>query len=318
MHSSTNKIMNPSEWLLLTILSVLWGGSFFFGEVALIELSPFTVVFGRVCLAAIALNVITMVRGHSMASYRKMWDAFLIMGTLNNLLPFSLIFWGQIQITSGLAAILNATTPLWAVVLAHFFTTDEKLTPYRFGGVLLGLFGVILIIGPGALRNAGINFLAQAAVIGAALSYAFAGLFGKRFKQIPPLVTATGQITGTTIMMIPLVLVVDQPWTLSLPSLSTWGALIGLALLSTTVAYIIYFRLLASVGATNLLLVTFLIPVSALILGMTFLGERLDLIHFMGMVLIGTSLIAVDGRLLKTFKAYLSHSEVPQLPNDSH
>jgi drug/metabolite transporter (DMT)-like permease len=262
--------MNPVEWALLIVLSILWGGSFFFSNVALAELPPFTLVLGRVSLAAIVLNVVVVATGYRMPRSLRAWGSFTIMGTLNNLIPFSLIFWGQTHIESGLASILNATTPLWAVLLAHFFTTDERLTVNRFSGVLFGLLGVTLIIGPDVLRGLGLNFLAQLAVVGAALSYALAGIFGKRFRGTSPLVTATGQVTSTTVMMIPLVLFVDRPWTLSTPSLRTWGALVGLALLSTAVAYIIYFRLLASAGATNLLLVTFLIPVSALLAG----GER--------------------------------------------
>jgi len=304
MNQSINKVMNPVEWFLLIVLSLLWGGSFFFGEVALAELRPFTIVFGRVSLAAIALNILVIIAGYRLPTSRKIWRDFIIMGTLNNLLPFSLIFWGQTQITGGLAAILNATTPLWTVLLAHFLTTDEKLTINRLCGVLCGLCGVVLIIGPVVLQGLGINVLAQIAVIGAGLSYALAGLFGKRFKEIPPLVTATGQVTSTTVMMIPLVLFVDQPWTLPMPSLSTWGALIGLALLSTTIAYIIYFRILVTAGATNLLLVTFLIPVSALILGMLFLDERFAPTHLMGMFFISFGLIAVDGRLLNLIKAH--------------
>jgi drug/metabolite transporter (DMT)-like permease len=260
---------------------------------------------GRVSLAVIALNVTVFVTGYRMPCSLGTWGSFMVMGTFNNLIPFSLIFWGQTQIASGLASILNATTPLWAVLLAHFFTTDEKLTPNRLSGVLLGLTGVVLIIGPAALRGLGLNFLAQVAVVGAALSYALAGKYGKRFKGIPPLVTATGQVTSTTVMLIPLVLLVDQPWTLSMPSTRTWGALLALALLSTAIAYGIYFRLLASAGATNLLLVTFLIPVSALLLGTVFLGERLSPNHFLGMALIGVGLAALDGRPLKTLVAQL-------------
>ncbi len=302
MTSTINKVMGPMEWVLLIILSVLWGGSFFFSEVALAELPPLTVVLGRVGFAAIALNILVIAMGHRMPTDGKLWRDFLIMGALNNLLPFSLIVWGQTQITSGLAAILNATTPLWTVLLAHFLTTNEKMTPHRLGGVLLGLVGVTLIIGPEALSGLGINFLAQAAIVGAAIAYAFAGLFGKRFREVPSIVTATGQITSTTMLMIPLVLFIDQPWTLTSPSFTIWASILGLALLSTTIAYIIYFRLLASAGATNLLLVTFLIPISALLLGMTILGERLETIHFGGMIFISLGLIAVDGRLLQVFK----------------
>lgn len=305
MPSSTpsHLVMSPFEWLMLIILSILWGGSFFFSEVALTELPPFTIVLGRVGLAAIFLNLIVVVAGYRMPTSPRMWGTFMTMGLLNNLLPFSLIMFGQTQITGGLASILNATTPLWTVLLAHILTGDEKLTQNRFIGVLFGLGGVVLIIGPAVLYGLQDNFLAQMAVIGASISYAFAGLFGKRFKEIPPLVTATGQVTSTTFMMTPLVLVIDQPWTLSMPSLPIWGALVGLALLSTTVAYILYFRLLATAGATNLLLVTFLIPISALLLGMMFLNERLDLPHFMGMALIGLGLAAIDGRPLNLLKA---------------
>lgn len=157
---------------------------------------------------------------------------------------------------------------------------------------------MVLIIGPEALSGLGLNFLAQLAVIGATLSYAFAGLYGKRFKGMLPLVTASGQVTGTTIMMIPLTLLVDRPWTLPMPGLDIWGALLGMAFLSTTLAYIIYFRLLDTAGATNLLLVTFLIPISALLLGTILLDERLDIGHFVGMGLIGLGLTAIDGRFL--------------------
>lgn len=296
------KVMSLLEWLLLIVLSILWGGSFFFSKVALAELRPLTVVLGRVALAAFVLNIVVLATGQRMPTAWKTWGLFMSMGALNNLIPFSLIFWGQTQITSSLASILNATTPLWTVLFAHFFTRDERLSPNRFSGVLCGFLGVGLIIGPDIRHGLGVNVLAQSAVIGAAVSYAFAGIFGKRFKGIPPLLTATGQVTSTTLLMLPIALVVDQPWFLPTPHLSTWGALLGLALLSTAIAYIIYFRLLASAGATNLLLVTFLIPVSALLLGMTWLGERLELRHLVGMGLISLGLAAVDGRLLTLLK----------------
>jgi len=306
MQSSMNKTMGSGEWFLLILLSVLWGGSFFFSQVALSELQPFTVVLGRVSIAAIVLNIIVRATGHRMPSSPKLWMSFLGMGLLNNLIPFSLIFWGQTQISSSLASILNATTPVWTVILAHFLTTDERMTPNRLGGVLLGLFGVVSMIGFDALQGLGINILAQLAVIGAAISYAFAGIYGKRFRGMPPIITATGQITSTTLMMIPIALLVEKPWLLPNPSAEVWAALLGLALLSTALAYIIYFRLLSAAGATNLLLVTFLIPVSAILLGTIILGEKLGMPHFIGMSLIGLSLIAIDGRLLEFIKTRLT------------
>lgn len=296
MQRATPAAMGPLEWALLLSLSLLWGGSFFFSKLALAELPPLTIVLARVGLAALALHLVVLATGRRMPTDRGSWARFFAMGLLNNLIPFSLIFWGQTQIASGLASILNATTPLWTVVLAHLLTSDERLTAGRLLGVLLGLAGAVVVIGPDMLGGLGLDVLAQLAVLGAACSYAFAGIYGKRFRGTPPILTATGQVTATAIMMLPIVALADQPWALPMPHLATWGALAGLALLSTAVAYMIYFRLLATAGATNLLLVTFLIPVSALLLGSAFLGERLDLRHFLGMALIGLGLAAIDGR----------------------
>jgi drug/metabolite transporter (DMT)-like permease len=293
-----NRAMGPAEWLLLVALSVLWGGSFFFAEVALAELPPFTVVLGRVSLAALALLLMVLASGQRLPRSPRLWGAFVVMGGLNNLIPFSLIVWGQTAIASGLAAILNATTPLFTVVLAHLLTRDERLTPGRLSGVVLGLVGVALMIGPAALEGLSVAVLAQLACLAAALSYALAGIYGRRFRGTPPLITAAGQISASTVLILPLALLADRPWTLAPPGPSTWGALIALALLSTALAYIIYFRILAAAGATNLLLVTFLIPVSALMLGIAILGERLAPGHLAGMALIALGLAAIDGRPL--------------------
>ncbi len=288
--------MGPLEWILLLVLSVLWGGSFFFAKLAVAELPPFTIVLGRVGLAALALNLLVRATGQRMPSDRASWAAFFAMGTLNNLIPFSLIVWAQTQIASGLASILNGATPLFAVLLAHWFTADERLTWNRLLGVALGLAGVTVMIGMEALAGLGLHVLAELAILVATVSYAFAGIFGRRFKGQAPLVTATGQVTATTVMMLPIVLIVDQPWTLALPQPVTIAAIAGLALLSTALAYVIFFRILATAGATNLLLVTLLIPVSALLLGHSILDERLAMQHLLGMALIALGLIAIDGR----------------------
>lgn len=311
-----NRTMGLTEWGLLLLLSLLWGGSFFFSKVALAELPPFSIVLARVGIAAVALNVALLAREQRLTAYRTHWGRFTVMGAINNLIPFSLIFYGQTQIPSGLAAILNATTPLWAVLLAHWLTTDERMTPSRLVGVLIGLVGVVILLGPELLRGLGAQSLAQFAVVGAALSYASAGIFGRRFRGIPPLVTAAGQVTATAIMLLPIAALVDRPWLLEAPGLQTWAALLGLALLSTALAYAIYFRLLATAGATNLLLVTFLIPVSALLLGTLFLGERLALTDFGGMAAIGVGLVAIDGRLPRRLssRAVASPSGHPPQP----
>ncbi|HEY9058621.1 MAG TPA: DMT family transporter [Aurantimonas sp.] len=293
--------MTLGEWGLLLTLSVLWGGSFFFTEVAVKELPPFTIVVLRVGLASVILFAALRLLGVRMPMEPRVWAAFLVMGLINNAVPFSLFVWGQTQIASGLAAILNATTPLFTVLVAHVLTDDEKLTGKRLAGVVAGLGGVAMMIGPAALEGLGLGVVAQLACLAAAFSYALAGIFGRRFKRmgVAPLATATGQVTASTLLLLPLALVVDRPWTLAMPSLPTVGAILSIAALSTALAYVLYFRILATAGATNLLLVTFLIPVSAILLGWLVLGERLAPRHFLGMGLIGVGLAAIDGRLLR-------------------
>ncbi len=305
---NVNRSMNGFEWFLLLILAVLWGGSFFLVEVALGGLPLLTLVFARVSIAALVLHVVGLVLGKRMPTERRTWGAFFVMGLLNNLIPFSLIFWGQTHITSSLASILNATTPIFTVLLAHLLTHDEKLRPGRLLGVFVGFAGATVIIGPDALGDFGVQVLAQVAVLGAAVSYSFAGVYGKRFRGQSPIVVAAGQLTGTSMMMVPVLIFTEQPWTLPMPSGKIWGAVLGLALLSTALAYMIYFRLLATAGATNLLLVTFLIPVTALMLGYFILGERLALADFTGMGLIVLGLAAIDGRV---FGWLLRRSPVP-------
>lgn len=290
--------MGAAEWGLLGGLSVLWGGSFFFSKLALAELPPLDVVFWRVALAALALWAVALAAGQRLPRSPRLWASFAVMGVLNNLIPYSLIFWGQTRISSGLASILNATTPLWAVLLAHLLTRDERLTAGRAAGVLVGLAGVALMVGPAALDGLGGDLPAQLAVIGAALSYAFAGIYGRRFRATPPLLTAAGQLTCSAALMLPIALLPGRPG-LATPTPGTLAALLGLALLSTALAYVIYFRLLARAGATNLLLVTLLIPVSAILLGAAFLGELLEWRQLAGMALIGSGLAAIDGRLLR-------------------
>ena len=297
-----NRTMGATEWALLIVLSVLWGGSFFFAEVALVELRPFTVVLCRVGFAALVLVAVVYATGQRLPRRGGLWGAFFVMGALNNLIPFTLIVWGQTHIASGLASILNAATPLFTVVLAHLLTHDEKMTPNRLAGVVLGLAGVAVLIGPEVLGGLGFHLVAQLAVLGAALSYAFAGIFGRRFRGEPPLVVAAGQVTATTVMILPIALFADRLWAVPLPGATTWAAIAGLAVLSTALAYVIFFRILATAGATNLLLVTLLIPVSAILLGTAILGERLAFGHFAGMALIGLGLAAIDGRPLKALR----------------
>ncbi len=291
--------MSTRVWIWLLSLSVLWGGSFFFAKVALAELQPLTVVFCRVALAALALNVVLVMAGRPLFRRGTPWRSFAAMGTLNNLVPFGLIFWGQTQIASGLASILNATTPLFSLLVGHFIAREERIGGLKFGALLLGLGGVAVLMGPRAIIAAP-DIAGQLACLGAALSYAFAGVYGRRFSRVgvAPLDAAAGQVTASAMLILPIMLMVDRPWELPAPpSFPTWSALMGLALLSTALAYVLYFRILAVAGPTNLLLVTFLIPVTAIGLGALVLGERLQPQQFAGMLLIGLALVLLDGRL---------------------
>jgi len=298
--------MGTQEWSMLIALSVLWGGSFFFNGVAVKELPSLTIVLLRVGIAAVTLWTVLMLLNIRMPRMKGLWPAFFGMGLLNNAIPFALFVWGQHHIASGLAAILNATTPLFTVLVAHFLTRDEKLSAGKMAGVVLGLLGVILMLGTELLSGLGTGLVAQLACLGAALSYAFAGVFGRRFNRmgVPPLATATGQVSASSLVMLPLVLAVDHPWTLAPPSSGTWAALFAIGVASTALAYILYFRILAAAGTTNLLLVTFLIPVSAILLGSLLLDERLDAKHFAGMVMIGFGLALIDGRILAGLRAH--------------
>jgi drug/metabolite transporter (DMT)-like permease len=305
MRGDIRTVMGATDWILLLTLGTLWGGSYFFGKVALTELPPFLVAIGRLGLAAVVLHVVARAAGHRMPASMRKWRAFWLMGLLNNAIPMSLILWGQTRIDSGLAAILNASTPLFTVLLAHVCTRDERLTANKAGGVLFGLAGVAVMIGPDALGGAGRDLLAQLAMLGAAISYACAGIFGRRFAGTPPLVAAAGQVTCSSLTLLPLALLVDRPWLLPLPGLRTWGAVAGLAVLCTALAYVIYFRILATSGASNLLLVTLLMPVNAVLLGIALLGEHIEGRHLAGMALIAAGLAAIDGRLLALLRRRL-------------
>jgi drug/metabolite transporter (DMT)-like permease len=293
--------MSRTDWTILLILSVLWGGSFFFIGIAIYSVQPLTLVLLRVTLAAIFLWAWRILRGERLAVPRSTLFAFLVLAVLNNVLPFILFAWAQRTIPSGLASILNATTPIWGVIVAHVFTADEKATPAKVAGVLLGFAGVAVMIGADLLGQIGTDVLAQLACLIATLCYGLAGVWGRRFHGlgVSPVAVSTGQFTASALVMLPLVLLFEPPWRATAPTPEAWAALLGLAFFCTAVAYILYFRLLASAGATNSLLVTFLIPVTAILLGTLFLGEHLAPRHFAGIALIGLGLAAIDGRLLR-------------------
>ena len=290
------KAMNPTEWGLLVLLSVLWGGAFFFVGVAVVELPPLTVVLARVGIAAALLLALTLVLGHSLPRGFAAWTPFLVMGLLNNVLPFSFLNAGQTMVGVGLAAIMNAMTPLFtALVMASF--REERLTVPRVVGVLLGVAGVVLIGQPDA-AVAGARLLGIGLCLSGALSYGFAALWGRRhLQEVPPLKSATCQLLSSTLVMTVVVAIVDRPWTLPAPSMETWLALGGLALFGTAIAYVVFFEILSRAGASNAMLVTLLIPVTALLLGNLVLAEPILAHELAGAATIGVGLLFIDGRL---------------------
>ncbi|MFL6721260.1 MAG: DMT family transporter [Sphingomonas sp.] len=295
--------MNGRDWLILGTLAVIWGGAFFFIGVVVRHVPPLTYVFLRLSIAAVALWLFLRLKGQSVGLPREVWGSILVLALLNNALPFALFGWGQTHIASGLASILNATTPIWGVVVAHLLTHDERMSARKTAGVLLGVGGVAVMIGPTLLSSLGSDALAQLACVTAALCYALAAVWARRFKRmgLSPLSVTTGQLTAGALIMLPLSLLIDRPWTQPLPPLTAWGAIMALALLCTAFAYLLYFRLIETSGATNALLVTLLVPPVAILLGALFLAEHLAPQDFGGLALIALGLAAIDGRLLSLF-----------------
>jgi len=289
--------MTLRDWGQLLLLGAIWGGSFFFARIAVAEMHPLVLVLFRVAIAAIALQLYLAIRGPSFRLAFPHAGLFFLLALANNVVPFSLIFAGQTALGAGVASVLNATTPFWTLILANALTSDEKLSWNKLAGIGLGIAGTAVMIGPGLLAGLGGPVWAKFALIGASLSYAVALMIARRFKGVPSPVIATGQLTASTIIMIPVVLFTYGPAGLFSASPPVWAAVLALALLSTAFAYILYFNLVASAGATNASLVTLIVPASAILLGLLFLGERLALFEFCGMALIAFGLVTIDGRL---------------------
>lgn len=300
---STAPSITPAAGLMMAGLASVWGGSFFFAEIALQAVPPFTIALHRVLWALPVLFLVIRLRGIPIPRSPRIWGAYLVMGALNNAIPFSLIFWGQTRIDSGLASILNGTTAVFGAVVAGLLLADEPLTPRKILGALFGLAGVAAIMGPGVLTGLDPTNLAQLAILGAALSYAFASVWGRAtLSATPPEMNALGMLTGSTLLMIPVVLLADGPPRFDLP-LPVWAALLALSTLSTALAYLLYFGILKRAGAANLMLVTLMIPPVAVTLGAAALGERLSPGALTGFGLIAFGLIVTDGRLFRRLSA---------------
>jgi drug/metabolite transporter (DMT)-like permease len=294
-----NNVMNRGEWAILLALAIIWGGAFFFIKVAVTHVEPLTYVWLRLSIAAAALWLVLRWKRDRLSLPPKVWSAIILLALLNNVIPFALFGWGQRHIASGLASILNATTPIWGVIVANFLTRDERMTPTKLLGVVVGFAGVATMIGPRLISNFGSDLLGQLACLAGAFCYALAGVWARRFKAlgITPIKVAASQLISGAVIMAPVALLIEQPWLQPAPPLEAWGAIVALALVCTAFAYILYFRLIDSAGATNALLVTLLVPPFAIMLGGLFLGERLTLGQFAGMGFIALGLAAIDGRV---------------------
>jgi drug/metabolite transporter (DMT)-like permease len=290
--------MGRLEWSLLIVLSVFWGASFFFYKL-LVSLGPFTVVLGRMGIAAAVMVPVLYARGRSLPPLRN-WGPYFVLAHLNCVVPFSLFAYSERHITSGLASIINAMTPIFTVIVAHFWTHNEKLVWNKAIGIGFGLIGVVIVIGPAALADiAGKDTLGEICCLLATVSYGFSGVYGKRFGGQPLDQVVTGQTLAATILIAPLALLIEQPWTLPAQQWTVWASLAGIALVSTVAAYLIYFHILAKGGATNVSLVTFLVPVSSVFLGVAFLGESVSTTAIAGVSVIALGLAAIDGRPLQ-------------------
>jgi drug/metabolite transporter (DMT)-like permease len=296
--------LDGTSWAMIGIMALLWGSAFLMIEIGLRTIAPMTLVFLRMGIAAPFMLLALYLLKEQLPSDWASWKQLFILGALNAALPFILFFWGQQYLDSGYASILNATTPLWGVVIAHFLTVDEKATPVRIIGVLLGLAGIIVMVGPEAMKGISQSLLAQIACLISTLFYGYAAIYGRRLGQsnMTPMVVATGQVITASLIMLPIVLFVDQPWARPLPSMESMLAATALAIPATALAYLFYFKTIDRAGATNAMLVAFIMPVIAIILGVAFLNESLTDGQLTGTALIALGLIIIDGRLLARFR----------------
>lgn len=287
--------MTVQQWLQLALLGAIWGASFFFAKTALQQYGPFTIVLARTLLGSIILLPILWWQRVSLPRDSRFYGWLFVMGLISNVAPMTMLFWAQQQgVPSGLVATLNATTPLWGVLLAHFVMRSERLSLARLGGVLAGLAGVGVMLGV----QQGARLPGECAALAAALLYAVSGFYARRFNGLPPLLPAAGQLSASALMLLPLAAGLESPWQAGWPSLASSWSLLALGVVCTAYAFVLYFSLLASAGTTNLLLVTFIIPVSATILSWAFLGEGLGVRQLSGMALVLLGLVILDGRIL--------------------
>ncbi len=299
--------MKTRDWLFMIVLSMIWGSAFMFIKIALRELTPFWLLYVRLIMAVVFMVGVCLLMRVSFPSGWRDWVAIGFLGVINTGFPFYLICWAQQHVDSSTASILNATSPVFAMILAHFFTDDEKLTTGRVAGVLTGVGGIVAMVWPSLTRGIILAGMAQVAILGATFNYAVASIFARRFRNFSSIMVTAVSLVGALVFLSPGVFLSSPPDLMALKPL-TWFAVTMLGLMCTGIAYIIYFRIIASAGATNALLVTLMIPVNALLLGNLILGESLQFHNVIGMLLIFSGLLIIDGRLIR---AILPSKSIP-------
>jgi drug/metabolite transporter (DMT)-like permease len=301
--------MGASEWTLLGLHSMLWGSAYFFAELAIPEVPVLTIAAFRLIPAALIMASVCLWLGYRLPATSRDWVRLVLLAAVNNVVPMLLILWAQREVTGGIAAVFNATTPLFGVFLAHAFTQDERLSISKLTGILVGISGVTILVGADVLGGLSSGGVSKLALLGAALCYAIAGVYARRFPGYPPQNLAAGQMIGALMLSMPIALLVDQPWTLSLPSAKAAGAVVGMGLFASALAALCYFTVLKRAGATNAMLATLLVPLTPIVLGGLFLGETLTPREITGACIIALALLTIDGRLVTRVAALFRQTD---------
>jgi drug/metabolite transporter (DMT)-like permease len=289
--------MKSKAILYLSILGLIWGASFLFIKVCIGTIPLFTFITGRMTMGAVILYLLLRLRGDDMPPLGRTWGHFMLVGLLNALVPYALIAWGEGRISSGLAAILNGTQPIFTVLLAHYVTSDERLSLSKIVGIAMGFVGVVIVMSPDLARGVTFNWLGQLAVLGASLSYASAMIYvRKNLRGVQPMKTAIGMLTSGGLLTLPLILLTENPLAIR-PSIAAVGSWVALGVMGTAVAYLFYYWLIDNAGATFSSLVTFTLPPMGVFWGAVILGEQAGWAALVGLTVIVLSILAVNGYL---------------------
>jgi drug/metabolite transporter (DMT)-like permease len=289
--------MATRDWLMLLLCSVCWGSAYTFNKLIIPEIAPLTITAGRLAIACVFLTALVRLSGHVLPPFGRAWLPFFVFTLFSNVIPFVMVLKGQKETASGLAAVLGATTPLFLIILAHLFTTDERMEPRKLAGVLVGIIGVAVVMGADALAGWSTALGAKLLLVAASVLYAIGAVYSKRLVGHPPLVIAAMQMTCGLLISAPMALLIDQPWTQAMPSQRALLALAGTAIIGSSFAAVTYFHVLRRAGATNAMFVTLLVPVTPILLGGMLYGERLLLRELAGATIIAAALLIIDGRL---------------------